>query len=589
MTDLFNSIVNSLSMKNIKIYIIALLLSAGLNLIAQETKKALHQAMEQEILRNMKGLHLEGMKDPFYIGLNVLDLNMISIQSSLGSLIKITENSGRYTFNNKVLVGDFTNNNLNYSDQNSSGYFFRTLGMIPLDNNIPEIQRKLWLLFDKGYKLSTEIYESKQSALKSKTQDDDVIGLPDYTASEKVSIEKPEISLKYNNDKLIQYASEISVALKSYKYLSSSWVRIVGTKCNIYYSNSEGSKATYPNSILRLVVCAETQAANGEVFELYQLYHSQNETDLPAKEQVIKDAKVLAETLLELKNAPIFDDVYNGPVLFEGQAASEVVRKTMFYAKNENLFSARKPIMGGNSSNPEQQNKISTDDRIDKKVSAEGLSVKAKSLMTEFGGIPLVGAYPVDMDGTVPAQETILIENGILKNLLCGRIPTAKMKTSNGHVRVPLGAPLPTVVPGVIEVDFANSISKEDLKKKLIETAQAEGLNYALIVREMTPNMSELKKVYKVDVKTGAEQLVRSAGFKGLTLNDLRKITGAGNRKIVLNTTAGEDIQHKADNLSGCPATFITPDAFLFKEIEINKQSKPNMTKHPVVKNPLEL
>ena len=124
---------------------------------------------------------------------------------------------------------------------------------------------------------------------------------------------------------------------------------------------------------------------------------------------------------------------------------------------------------------------------------------------------------------------------------------------------------------------------------KEIETAQAEGLDYALIVREMTPNMSELKKVYKVDVKTGAEQLVRSAGFKGLTLNDLRKLIGAGNQKRVLNTSAGEDIQHKADNLSGCAATFITPDAFLFKEIEVNKQSKPNMTKLPVVKNPLEL
>ena len=576
-------------MKNIKIVITVLLLAAGLSLTAQEAKKALHQAMEQEISRNMKGLHLEGMKNPFYIGLNILDLNMLSIQSSLGSLVKISESPGRYTFNNKVLVGDFTDNNLNYSDQNSSSYYFRTLGLIPLDNNVPEIQRKLWLLFDKGYKLSTEMYESKQSALKSKTQDEDIIGLPDYTVSEKVFIEKPEIALKYTNDKLIQYANEISATLKSYKYLSSSWVRIVGLKSNIYYSNSEGSKATYPNSVLRVVVCAETQAANGEVLELYKLYHSLNETDLPAKEQVIKDAKEIAELLAELKNAPVFGDVYNGPVLFEDQAAGEVVRKTMFYARNENLFSARKPIVGGTGQNPETQNKVSTDDRIDKKVSAEGLTVKAKPFMTEYNSQPLVGSYPVDMDGTVPAKETTLIENGILKNLLSGRIPTAKMKVSNGHQRVTLGMPVPAIVPGVIEVDFANSVSKEELKKMLIETAKAEGLDYALIVREMTPNMSELKKVYKIDVKTGTEQLVRSAGFKGLTLNDLRKLIGAGNQKRVLNTTAGEDIQHKADNLSGCAATFITPDAFLFKEIEINKQSKPNMTKLPVVKNPLEI
>ena len=149
--------------------------------------------------------------------------------------------------------------------------------------------------------------------------------------------------------------------------------------------------------------------------------------------------------------------------------------------------------MGGPAGNQPAQNKISTDDRLDKKVSNEGLNVKAKPMMTEYNGIPLIGSYPIDMDGIVPPRETTLIENGVLKNLLCGRIPTAKMKVSNGHLRVPLTMPNPMIVPGVIEVDFNNSLSKEELKKKLIEMAQSEGLDYALIVREMTPNQSELR------------------------------------------------------------------------------------------------
>ena len=203
--------------------------------------------------------------------------------------------------------------------------------------------------------------------------------------------------------------------------------------------------------------------------------------------------------------------------------------------------------------------------------------------------IPLIGSYPIDMDGIIPPQEITLIENGVLKNLLCGRIPTAKMKVSNGHLRVPLSYPNPMIVSSVIDVDFNNSISKADLKKKLIEMAQSDGLDYALIVRDMTPNQSELRKVYKVDVKTGNEQLIRSASFSGLTFNDLRKIIGAGNQKRILNTTAGEDLQHKLDFLSGCPATFITPDAFLLKDIQVNKSNRPIMNKLPVVKNPIEL
>jgi hypothetical protein len=561
---------------------------AGISLTAQETAKVIHQAMEKEISRNLKNLHLEGMKDPFYIGLNAVDVNIFSLHSSLGALVRLNESPNRIVCNNLVLVGDYSSNNLNYADPKASSYFMRTFGMLPLDNSEQEIQRRLWNYFDRAYKLSAEIYESKQSALKSKTQDEEIAGLPDYTAANKVLIENPEIAIKFDNQKLIQYSNQISAAFKSHKSLSTSWVRINGYKANIYYANSEGSKASYPSSILRMVINAETQADNGELFELYQTYHALTEADLPSVEQVVKDAKLLAETLLALKMAPVFDDVYNGPVLFEGQAACEAIRKTMFYAKNENLFAVRKPVTGNQGANPATQNLVTAENRIDKKVAPEGFSVWAKPQLKSYNDILLVGNYPVDMDGIVP-QETSLIENGILKNLLCGRTPTGKIKQPNGHVRVPLTTLNPIVVPGIIEVDYKDAVLKDELKTRLIEMAKEEGLDYALIVREMTSNMSELKKVYKVDVNTGAETLVRSAAFKGLTLNDLRKISGAGNKKIVLNTTTGEDIQHKMDFVNGCPATFISPDAILFKDIEVSKVNKPNMAKLPVVKNPLEL
>jgi len=575
-------------MKKSIIFIFLFCLCTGISLTAQETAKVIHQAMEKEISRNLKNLHLEGMKDPFYIGLNAVDVNIFSLHSSLGALVRLNESPNRIVCNNLVLVGDYSSNNLNYADPKASSYFMRTFGMLPLDNSEQEIQRRLWTYFDRAYKLSAEIYESKQSALKSKTQDEEIAGLPDYTAANKVLIENPEIAIKFDNQKLIQYSNQISAAFKSHKSLSTSWVRINGYKANIYYSNSEGSKASYPSSILRMVINAETQSDNGELFELYQTYHALTEADLPSVEQVVKDAKLLAETLLALKVAPVFDDVYNGPVLFEGQAACEAIRKTMFYAKNENLFAVRKPVTGNQGANPATQNLVTAENRIDKKVAPEGFSVSAKPQLKSYNDILLVGTYPVDMDGIVP-QETSLIENGILKNLLCGRTPTGKIKQPNGHVRVPLTTLNPIVVPGIIEVDYKDAVSKDELKTRLIEMAKEEGLDYALIVREMTSNMSELRKVYKVDVNTGVETLVRSAAFKGLTLNDLRKISGAGNKKIVLNTTAGEDIQHKMDFVNGCPATFISPDAILFKDIEVSKVNKPNMAKLPVVKNPLEL
>lgn len=580
-------------MKNLRIYLLPVLLFICMSIAAQEAGKVIHQAMAKEITRNLQNLHLQGMKDPFYIGLNIVDFNMLSVNSSLGALIRVMETPNRTTYNNQVLVGDYANNNLNYSDPRTGSYFLRTSGQIPLDNSLTEIERKLWLSFDRAYKLSAEMYEAKQSALKSKAQSEEITGLPDYNKAEKILIEKPEIQLKFNNDALIKYANEISLSLKSFRFLTNSWVRVVGYRGNVYYSNSEGSKATYPITLIRVVVNIETQAANGELLELYNMYHSVSEADLPSKELVIKEAKTLAGAIENLRNAPLFNDVYSGPVLFEDMAASEAVRKMMFFARNENLFSSRKLVTGASQGSSAgltaaSQTRFATEDRIDKKISADGLNVKAKPSAKEYNGIALVGSYPVDMDGVIP-QEITLIENGVLKNLLCGRIPTAKMKSSNGHLRVPLTMPNPLIVPGVIEVDFTNGLSKEDLKKKLMELARNEGLEYAIIVRDMTPNQSELRKVYKVDLTTGKEQLIRSAAFSGLTLNDLRKIIAAGKEKRVLNTTAGEDLQHKFDYLGGCPATFITPDAFLFRDIEINKSTKPVLNKPPVVKNPLDI
>jgi len=576
-------------MKTISILIILyIFLTAGFS-HAQETKKVIHQAMEQEIARNLSGLHLDGMKNPFYIGSSIVDINMFVFYSALGSMIRTSEAPNRIAVNNQVLVGDYTNNNLNFSDSRALFYPIRTMAILPLENSPQEIQNRLWIAFDRAYKLSAEIYESKQSALKSKTQEEGVTGIPDFQEGVKVLIDKPEISLKVNKQALIDYSKEVSSAFKSYNHLIGSWVRIVGYKANVYHSNSEGTRATYPVSVMRISVFAKTQLPDGEIVELYKYYHALNEEGLPDKEVVKKEIRELSETLLAFHTAPVFDDIYTGPVLFEGQAAGEAIRKTMFYPRNENLSAVRKAVKGNTSGPSQAAGEVSSELRIDKKIAPEGFSVIDKPLMSDFGGIPLIGCYPVDIEGTVPKTETVLVENGILKGLLSGRIPTGKIKESNGHYRISIPALQPIVVPGVVVVDYNAALPLEDLKKKLVESAKEEGLTYALIVREMTPNQSELKKVFKVDVNTGEETFIRSASFKGLTINDLRKLVGAGNKKLVINTTAGADLQHDADYLNGCPATFITPDALLFKEIEVTKNNRPNMAKLPVVKNPMEL
>ncbi len=192
-------------MKTIAILLILVLFSPVSILNAQESKKVFHQAMEQEIARNMKSLHLEGMKDPFFIGMNIVDINMSVVYSALGSLIRQAETPNRFALNNLVLVGDYNTNNLNFTDPRAITYPMRTFGILPLDNSAQEIQNKLWIILDRAYKLSAEIYESKQSALKSKTQETGVTGIPDFMEGAGVQVDKPEILLKMDNSKMVNY------------------------------------------------------------------------------------------------------------------------------------------------------------------------------------------------------------------------------------------------------------------------------------------------------------------------------------------------------------------------------------------------
>jgi hypothetical protein len=557
-------------MKSLKNIVVLFFLGLSTILSAQETKKVIHEALELEMSRNLKNLQLEGMKTPFFIGTNIIDANNIFINSSLGNVITFRETPSRFIGPNQVLVGSYADNNLNFS---SSGSNIPQGMTLPLDNSSTELRRSLWMKYDKLYKTSAEQYEAKQSAIKSKPQDEDIIGLEDYTPGVKVIVDKPEMVLAFNTSKIIQYVNEISLAFKDYPSLTSSSVSLEGANSNVYYQNTEGTKASYPMSGIRITIEAEAQASNGEILRLFKNFFYLNESSLPSSEQFIINVKNMSALLMELKEAPVFDEVYNGPVLFEGDF------EQMFFSPiMDGLFSVRKQVTGNNR-NISQSN-ISSDDRLDKKISHECLQMTAKPLMTTFEGQPLLGSYPIDMEGTIPPESIVLVENGVLKTQMCGRTPTRKIKQSNGHSRgiISPSFSMSRTFPSVIDIEFKDASTREELRNKLIEMAEEEGLDFAMIVRDMYLIGNELKLVYKLDLKTGNETMMRTAGFKPFNFSDLRKLVGASDHKRVYNMstlTTG--------------VSFITPDALLFKDLEVNKVSKTNLTNFPVVKNPLGL
>jgi predicted Zn-dependent protease len=145
---------------------------------------------------------------------------------------------------------------------------------------------------------------------------------------------------------------------------------------------------------------------------------------LPDLQTYIKQCEEFIFLFLELRKAPIIDEAYNGPVLIEKMALAETFQNQVV---RPSLIAKRQAISGYRGNNMEIM--------MNKKIISRSLSIKSLSGTEIYKGIHLDGYYPVDAEGVIPDKELVLVENGVLKNLLNGRTPTKKIRHSNGHSR----------------------------------------------------------------------------------------------------------------------------------------------------------
>lgn len=166
-------------------------------------------------------------------------------------------------------------------------------------------------------------------------------------------------------------------------------------------------------------------------------------------------------------------------------------------------------------------------------------------------------------------NELILIDNGILKDLLNDRSLYFIYPTANGH----------RDGPGVIQVTISEQYSQKQLKDKLITQAKAEGLDYALIIRNENFGRTGMFNVYKVNLETGAEELQRQAQFGALAFRNLRKISA---------TTEDAAYNPPGYGAEGGFTSYIVPQALLIGEGEIVRAEIPLYKEDEFVKSPLK-
>ena len=503
------------------------------------------QAMRTELERSKSALKLEGMAAPYYIDYRVIDMDTHAAEAAFGALR--TDVRLRFRFLRVVVrVGD-------YKQDSFFGQGQGALDFMPLDDDVVALRHQIWLATDNAYKAATESLTAKQAKLKQYTVDQPV---DDFARAEPVVSISPLVKLDFDSRPWLKMLQAASAMYTTDSQLESFESALNFSAVNRYFVSSEGTVVRSGQTVYDLRIAGTSQAADGMRLDRSRGYDVTDIKELPSEEKLLADTTKLLETLKELRDAPIADEEYRGPVLFSADAASTVFSDLV----GENTLGL-KPDLGQPA-----RTKGAFASSYKSRVLPDFLSVVDDPTLASMNGRSLMGKYDVDDEG-VQAMPVPVIENGKLVNYLMGREPIRDFPASNGHGRARLPQNYPGPSLGNMIVRASESSSPEELKKKLIDLCQQRELPYGYYVETLGPQRVP-RLLYKVWAKDGHEELVRGATFGDLDTRTLRNDLIA----------AGNDVNVENHPLQ-IPHSIVNP-SILFDELEV-KRANANKDKLP--------
>jgi predicted Zn-dependent protease len=558
------------------------------------------QAMKDEMARSITELQLQKMDKPYFLAYRMDEINQTTISAMLGSLTE-EQPSRMRLIGVEVRVGDYALDNSNYVSLRrlgNMGGMFSSISQAPLDDNYQQIRRDFWLATDSQYKKALEDLSAKRAALEMRQHTDDI---PDFS-KETPNTEKEPPERNQPGDELKTLARDISAVFRSTPEIYGSSVDLQYRNYYTRYINSEGSSFTRAQPLFKLQINAHTQATDGlPISDSIELY-GRTLADLPPRDALISRTRAMADRILKLRLASSVEH-YNGPVLFEGDAAGEIFSQQFATGlmavrtplsddlRFEMFFNQMMSQMGG----------ASFVDKIGGRVLPEFLSVSDNPLLSDYKGVRLLGASKID-DDAVKTRETRLVEHGVLKTLLSTRVPVRSIPRSSGSRRGWGPA------PGNLLVTSEKSLSNEELRKELLRRAKDRGLDYGIVVRrvgggaaasftKMATRMAQqggqgsdsLAEVYKL-YSDGHEELIQGVGISEMTPGTFKDIVAVGDTPVVFTDEfiprVGALFSLGVSASSNVPVVSCVVPSLLFEEVSLVKSQGP-FPNPPVSPSPL--
>ncbi len=506
------------------------------------------EALLTELDRSKAQLKMDHVQAPYYVEYRVNEVDDFGAEAAFGAL---RENQHIHVRVLRVVV--------RIGDYKQDSYFGRGQGessILPLDNDPIALRHQIWLATDEAYKAAGQALAEKQAAMKQFSADPSPVD--DFAKAPQMIAVEPTVSLKVDEAAWKKMLEDATGLYKQYPEVQSVTASARFSAINEYLVNSEGTVTRCGKTTYSVQLSSSAQAADGMRLSRSPAFMVARAEELPTRDALMGEAKKMLETVVALRQAPIVEEEYRGPVLFAADAADDIVASLI----GQNVLGQKPQLGKPNRTTGAFATSYKT------RVLPNFLSVVDDPTMKDFHGKSLVGSYAMDSEG-VKAQAVNAVENGTLANYLIGRQPIRDFSASNGHGRAGPGS-LPGPSLGVLLVKSSEAQSAEELKKKVIVMVTDQGKAYGYRVETLGPGNAP-RLLYRVYAKDGHEELVRGAVFSELDIRAIRNdLIAVGDDPLVSNRAGG------------APTTIISP-SLLFGELEVKRAdtSKDKLPDYP--------